>query len=97
MPLPGKMFPIPSLVLWKEITPCKATVQQIAEFFLYLHQELKLSIPVIKGCSSARNELFTLTGMHLAADRVISSMFSSFKTSLWRYNAKQSDCQSCLK
>ena len=51
------------------VTLCKATVQQIAEFFLYL-QELGLSVPAIKSCKAAHNHVFTLSGMDLCASSV---------------------------
>ena len=32
------------------VDPCKVSVPQIAEFFLFLRQEISLSVPVAKGC-----------------------------------------------
>ena len=33
----------------RDITLCKASVQQVTEFFLYLCRDLRLSVPVVKG------------------------------------------------
>ena len=56
------------------------TIPQVAEFFLFLHQELGLSVPAVKGYWAALNQVFSLTGMDLAASSVVSQMFHSFKT-----------------
>ena len=61
------------------VDPCKASVLQIAEFFLYLSQELNLSVPAVKGYLAALNPVFSLTGMDLAAITVVSRMFRSFE------------------
>ena len=63
------------------VFPCKASVPQIAEVFLYLRQELCLSVPAVKGCQAAQNHVFSLTGMDLAASTVVSRMFHSFERS----------------
>ena len=43
------------LYFWfgRNISPCKATVHQIAQFFLYFLKELRFSVPAIKGHSAA--------------------------------------------
>ena len=61
------------------ISPCKATVLQLAEFFLYQQRELKPSVPVVKGYQVALNHVFSLAGMDLTANEIISRMLSSFK------------------
>ena len=49
------------------VEPCKASISQVAEFFLYLHQELGLSVPVVEGYRAALNHVFSLARMDLAA------------------------------
>ena len=61
--------------------PCKATFQQLAEFYFYLWKELKLSVSVSKGYRSTCNHVFILSGMDIASDIIVSPMFSSFKRS----------------
>ena len=46
--LSGKLIKIPPLVLWNKMASCKASLQQIAHFFLYLRKELRLSILAIR-------------------------------------------------
>ena len=65
----------------RNIAPCKATVQQVAEFFLYLQKEVRLLLPAVKGYRVTFNLVFTRAGMDLATNRVISKMCSSFKKS----------------
>ena len=56
----------------------QASVQQIAEFFLYLQKELKLAVCGNTGYRSAINHIFTLADTDVAPNRIISKMFSSF-------------------
>ena len=65
----------------RDVDPCEASVPQIADFFLYLRQELSLSVPAVKGYRAALNLVFSLTGMDLAASTVVFKMFHSFKRS----------------
>ena len=53
----------------------------IAEFFLFLRQELGLSVLAVKGHRAALNHVFSLTGMDLAASSVVSRMFQHFERS----------------
>ena len=57
------------------ITPCKASVQRIAEFFLYLCRDFRLSVPAVNVYRAALNHVFFLTGMDLASSMVVSRMF----------------------
>ena len=50
----------------------------VVEFFLFLRQELGLSVPAVKGYRAALNHVFSLKGMDLAASLMISRMFSHF-------------------
>ena len=61
------------------VDPCKATIPQVTEVFLFLRQELGLSVPAVKGCWAALNHVFSLTGMDLAASSVVSWMFCNFE------------------
>ena len=51
--------------------PCKATVQQIAKFFLYLWRELKLLVPAVQDYCAALNHVFLSAGVDLAVNIVI--------------------------
>ena len=63
------------------IDPCKTTSPVITELFLYLHQELELSVTAVKGYRAALNHVFSLTGMDLAASSMVSRMFLHFERS----------------
>ena len=76
-----KLFSFHQWCHGKKVAACKATVQQISEFFLYLHQDLKLTTAAILGCRSTFNHVFTLIGTNLASSRVISRMFTGFEKS----------------
>ena len=52
---------------------------EIAEFFLFLHQELGLSVTAVKGYRAALDHVFSLIGLDLAASSVVSQMFRHFK------------------
>ena len=67
--------------LGQNITSCKETALQIAEFFLYLHRELKFTIPAVKVYRSALNHVIALACTDLEANKIISRMFSNFKKS----------------
>ena len=64
-----------------DLSPYKATIQQIAKFFLYLRGELKLLVVTVKGYWATLNHVFFLAGIDLAAIRVISHLFRSFEIS----------------
>ena len=61
------------------VDPFKASILQVAEFFLFLRQELCLSVPAGKGYQAALNHMFSLIGMELTASSVVSRMFRSFE------------------
>ena len=50
------------------VVPCKATILQIAEFFLYIWKELKLSVPTFMGHRATLNYVFSLAGKNLVAN-----------------------------
>ena len=61
------------------VDPCKSTVPVIVEFFLHLRQELRLSGTAVKGYRAALNHIYSLTGMDLTSNSVVSRMFRHFK------------------
>ena len=63
------------------VSPCKATIPEIAEFFLFLCQELGLFVSAVKGFRAALNHVFLPTGLDLAASLVVSRMFRHFERS----------------
>ena len=66
-------------------------MQHIAQFFLFLHKELRFSVPVIKDYSAAPNNALVLADMDLGANRVINRMLSSFKRNCLHREIKQSE------
>ena len=66
---------------WQGIDPCKESVLEVAEFFLFLCQNLSLSVLVVKGYQATLNHVFSLSGMDLATSSVVSHMFRSFERS----------------
>ena len=79
--LSGKVVYLPPLVLWTESLFMRNHCSANSQVLLYLCGELKLSIPAVKGYHAALNHVFLLAGVSLAAKRVISRMFRSFKRS----------------
>ena len=69
------------LVCGRFITPRKATVQQIAECFIFCQRERELLLPVEKGYHFALNQVFFLVGVDLAKNMVISILTRRFKKS----------------
>ena len=65
----------------ERVDPSKATIPQVAEFFLYLCQELGLSVLPVKDYWVALNHVFSLMAMDLASSSVILRMFHSFERS----------------
>ena len=65
----------------RNIAPRKATFRQLPEFFLYIWKYLKFSVLAIKGYRLFLNDVFILYVMGIAANAVISCMFSSFEGS----------------
>ena len=63
------------------IYPCKTTIPLIAEFFLHLYKELGLSVTADKGYSPALSHIYSLTGMDLATNPMVSRMFHCFERS----------------
>ena len=75
------MFEVHKLVSWTESLCIQGYYSADSEIFLYLQVELKLLVAVVKGYRAALNHVFSLAGIDLAARRVISLLFHSFKRS----------------
>ena len=46
-------------------------IPQVAEFYLYLREDLGLSVATVKGYREALNHVFSLAGMDLAPNPVV--------------------------
>ena len=75
------MVQIPPFVSWIEYSSMQGHCFADSKIFLYLHWDLKLSVPSVKGFGSALNLIFTLASTNLVANRVVSRMFNSFEKS----------------
>ena len=65
----------------RNISPCKITVQLIAEF-LFLLLEFKLTVSTIKGYRSALNHVFTLSGTDLPQTGLLARYSVALKNSV---------------
>ena len=74
MSLSGKVVKIPPLVSWKECCSMQDHCTTDSSV-LYLCKKLRLSVPAIRVIGQPS----VMSGTDLAANRVISRMFSSFK------------------
>ena len=63
----------------QNLSPRKVTITQIAKLFLYLWRELKFSVPAVKGYFVALIYVFSLAGLYLPSNHVISRMLCIFK------------------
>ena len=64
----------------KSTDPCKATVYQIKDFFVYLKEGKGLLIPAIKGYCAAFNIIPSLRGNKLPKSLVIQLLFQNFES-----------------
>ena len=53
----------------KQINPVKATVQQLADFLIFLFEEKKLAISSIQGYRSCISKVFLARGIDISHDR----------------------------
>ena len=81
-----------SIGIVKKISLWKATDLQKAALLLYLQRELRVSAPAVEDYRTAHNHVFSLTGMDLAANEVISRMLSSFENTHLPREAKPLKC-----
>ena len=58
----------------KQINPVKATVQQLADFLIFLFEEKKLAISSIKGYRSCISKVFLARGIDISHDRDLVNM-----------------------
>ena len=63
----------------RSISPCKATIHQIADFSVNLREENALSTSAIKGYRAAFNIVFFLSGEKLTDNLVIQLLFCNFE------------------
>ena len=66
---------------WSVLRPCKATVPQIADFFVYLTKERTLTTPAIKGYEVTLNMISALKGQKLSENLGIQFLLMNFDRS----------------
>ena len=64
------------------VAPVNATVPVVVDFLIYLRQDKGLSVPAVKGYSSALNSVLALKGRDLSASREITMLLRSFARSV---------------
>ena len=63
----------------RSLDPCKASIQQLADFFLHLHEDLKLAHETIVGYRAALGHILRLTNdIDLGNDQDISHLLANF-------------------
>ena len=62
----------------KQIDPVKATVQQLADFLIFLFQEKKLAISSIQGYRSCISKVFLARGIDISHDRDLNMLVRNF-------------------
>ena len=62
----------------KQINPVKATVQQLADFLIFLFEEKKLAISSIQGYRSCISRVFLARGMDISHDRDLNMLVRNF-------------------
>ena len=62
----------------KQINPVKATVQQLADFFIFLFEEKKLAISSIQGYRSCISKVFLARGIDISHDRDLNMLVRNF-------------------
>ena len=62
----------------RRIDPVSATIPQVADFFIYLRDDKKLTVPTIKGYRSALTLALRASGVDIANSREISALIRSF-------------------
>ena len=64
------------------VAPVNATVPVVVDFLIYLRQDKRLSVSVVKGYTSALNSVLALKGRDLASSREITMLLRSFARSV---------------
>ena len=62
----------------KQIDPVKATVQQLADFLIFLFEEKKLAISSIQGYRSCISKVFLARGIDISHDRDLNMLVRNF-------------------
>ena len=62
----------------KQINPVKATVQQLADFLIFLFEEKKLAISSIQGYRSCISKVFLARGIDISHDRDLNMLVRNF-------------------
>ena len=62
----------------KQINPVKATVQQLADFLIFLFEEKKLAISSIQGYRSCISKVFLAMGIDISHDRDLNMLVRNF-------------------
>ena len=62
----------------KQINPVKATVQQLADFLIFLFEEKKLAISSIQGYRSCISKVFLARGINISHDRDLNMLVRNF-------------------
>ena len=62
----------------KQINPVKATVQQLADFLIFLFEEKKLAISSIQGYRSCISKVFLARGIDICYDRDLNMLVNNF-------------------
>ena len=62
----------------KQIDPVKATVQQLADFLIFLFEEKKLAISSIQGYRSCISKVFLAKGIDISHDRDLNMLVRNF-------------------
>ena len=62
----------------KQINPVKATVQQLADFLIFLFEEKKLGISSIQGYRSCISKVFLARGIDISHDRDLNMLVRNF-------------------
>ena len=62
----------------KQINPVKATVQQLADFLIFLFEEKKLAISSIQGYRSCISKVFLARGIDISHDRDLNMLVKNF-------------------
>ena len=79
--VPREMVEVLPLVSWTESLFMLGHCSIDSRLLFYLCGELKLSVASVKGYRAALNHVFSLAGVYLAANHVISPMFCGFEKS----------------
>ena len=75
----------------KQIDPVKATVQQLADFLIFLFEEKKLAISSIQGYRSCISKVFLAKGIDISHDRDLNMLVRNFAIKRPVHTGKRQD------